>query len=376
MCARRSPRQPDPDPENTPLVVPQPPPPDNLPLGMNDDPEEGGPDDFGDLFALSDESYRDVLWYVWRRRSPGEIITTKTNPNAPIYVAKVIGPIDLDELAKQIGGGSFRLCGYRNGRKFIERPLEIEGPRKSQASERPAAPAAAPIVPGADTSALVAAIERGFAQLEQRVQPPQAPAAQPFAIKDVIEMAKMLKPDPTPQSSPDANVISSMIGMLKQGIELGATREGSGGTDWAAVIEKAMPLAEKLVSGLAMRRGVPPRRPPGQPVPASHAEVVQGPPTEPEAEPKESVRMAAVVDSLARAIESMGTENEIEPADFAATVETVLLPAELSMLRLSTTDGLMAELGTVADSFPILAKPQARAFVEAVLTELKAPPAE
>ena len=53
--------------------------------------------------------------------------------------------------------------------------------------------------------------------------------------------------------------------------------------------------------------------------------------------------------------------------------ETVLLPAELSMLRLTTTEGLMSELAAVADRFPALATPQARAYVDAVLSELRAP---
>ena len=71
---------------------------------------------------------------------------------------------------------------------------------------------------------------------------------------------------------------------------------------------------------------------------AEVVETVPAPAVEPE--PEESPRMAAVVDALARAVDAMGTDDDREPADFAATVETILNPVELSMLRLATTDGL------------------------------------
>ena len=384
MCARRAVRPDDLEPENAPPIVVQPVSGDTLPIGMEDrEPDDAGADDFGDLFALSDEAYRDALWYVWRRRVPGAPVERGTS-STPQYVTKLVGPIDLDSIAKQIGGGSFRLCGYRNGRKFIERPLEIDGPRKSHEPEKPApasAPTAAAGLSAQDVAAIVsAAIERVFARIEQKLTPPPAPAA--MGIKDVIEVAKMMRPE-SAQASPDANVVQSMIGMLKQGIELGATREPGGGTDWAAVIEKAMPLADRFISAIAQRRGVPQRRPApqGQPVPPSRAEVIPDQPTpaapvEPVGdEADESVRMAAVVEALARAIDAMGTEGEIEPADFAATAETILLPAELSMLRMTTTDGLMSELSGVSDRFPVFSKPQARAFVDAVLSELRSPTA-
>src|SRR5882724_5011020 len=359
-----APRNRAPATESAPkLVVPEPPPPDELPAGLSDpggDDDENGVEDLGDLLALSDEAYRDAVWYVWRRRTPGESVDRRSNPNAPIYVAKVVGAIDLDDLAKQIGGGSFRLCGFRNGRKFVERPFEVDGPRKVHSVDpKPAQGAAAPA--SQDLAAVLAStLERALDRIEQKLAAAPAPAVNGNAltIKDAIELAKMMRGEP--QGSPDAALVQSYVGILKDGIALGASREAPTGTDWASVVEKSMPLLEKMIGGLLSRRpGVPVRRP--APAPArpggSHAEVVHEPaPATPAAvepeEPGESVRMAAVVDSLARAVDAMGTDDEIEPADFAVTVETILQPAELSMLRLTTTDGLMSELGSVVERFP------------------------
>lgn len=364
------------------IVVPEPPPPDDLPVGLDnrgdDEHERGVADDLGDLFALSDESYRDVVWYVWRRRIAGEVVDRRSNPNAPIYVAKVVGPIDLDDLAKLIGGGSFRLCGFRAGRKIIERPIEVDGPKKSHAIDLAAGPAPAAATPPADVAQVVAAaVERVLERIEQRMSantPPNNNGGMTF--KDAIEMAKLMRGEP--QGSPDAALVQSYVGILKEGIALGTQRENPTGTDWGAVVEKSLPLLEKMIGGILTRRPVPVRRAappaPGQ-RPPSHAEVVQDQPQPPADESVgESVRMSAVVDSLARAVEAMGTENEIEPADFAVTVETILDPGELSMLRLTTTDGLMAELARVSERFPSLVTPQARVFVDAVLTALRTPP--
>jgi hypothetical protein len=380
MCARRA-RRPSPqdDEQLDPIIVEPPPGQDNgLPPGL-DEPDDAGADDFGDFLALADESFRDATWFIWRRAVPGEPVVPGSK-GTPKYVCKLVGPIDLDTIAQRVGGGSFRICGYRGTpfRKFIERPFEVDGPRKVHDTER--APAPAPPTNGsapADMAAAVtAAIAAGFARLEQKLQPPPA-AAPAMSFKDLIEAAKLMRPDPVQQENPNENTINAMMGLIKQGIELGATREPGAGTDWVAVIDKAMPIADKLVSALGQRRGVPPRRPPqGQPVPPSRAEVIETPPPAPEPEPAPegvNVRMAAVVDSLARSIEAMGTEREVEPADFAATAETVLLPAELSMLRLATTDSLMAELLQTVDQFPVFKTPQARVFVDAVLSDLRGP---
>lgn len=367
------------------LVVPSAPPADDAPAGLErpqgDDQPGNGPDDLGDLFALADESYRDAVWYVWRRRLPGDAVDKRSNPNAPIYVAKVVGPVDIDDLAKMTGGGSFRLCGYRGGEKFIERPFEVDGPRKVYPADVKAEPtAAAPVAAVPDQSqAIAAVIERMFDKLEQKLSTSQQSngSGNALTVKDAIELAKMMRGEP--QASPDAAVVQTYVGILKDGIALGAQREAAGGTDWAAVLEKGTPLLEKLVTGILTRRQAPPmRRAPGaQPArSASHAEVVQEPAATAPVDPPagESPRMTAVVEGLARAVDEMGTENEIEPADYAATVEHILNPAECSMLRITTTDTLMGELASVADRFPSLATPQARAFVDAVLTALRSEP--
>ena len=367
------------------MVIPAPPPPDDrVPMGFDDGyhGDDGRPDDDGDLAALSDESYRDATWFVYRRRLPGQVVDKGVNPNAPIYVAKMTGALDLEELANLVGGGSFRVVGYRGGSKFTEVPIEIDRPRKAHESD------ARIITPGQPVPAVVstpdasgARIDRLEAMLGEVLQQLKAPPApQPMTFADVIQAAKLMQPAPAPTVQPDKAVVDSMVSMLTRGIELGANREGSGGTDWAAIFANATPLIDKLatavISRAAMRRPVAQVRPvpPGRP--ASSAEVIEVPTPPAASEPQESVRMAAVVEALARAIDDMGTDNELDPAGFADSAETILNDAECAMLRMATVDGLMGELSPLVGRFPAFGKPQARTYVEAVLSALKSPAAD
>src|SRR5258706_4700308 len=165
------------------LVVPQPPPPgDEIPTGLGDDADSDSDalsDELGDISALSGESYRDSVWYVYRRRNPGEVVDKRSNPNAPVYVAKMVGPFDLEELANTVGGGSFRVVGMRAGRKFVGLPVEIDRPRKTFENERPSAPPSVSVPATADPTiiAVLSVLER----IEQTLAAPApAPAPPPF----------------------------------------------------------------------------------------------------------------------------------------------------------------------------------------------------
>jgi hypothetical protein len=371
--ANRSPGQ--------PLVVPEPPPaifdPENNGHGGEVDDETDLEDEFGELTALTDESYREAQWIVWRRRPPGS--SAPRGQVAATYLAKFIGPLDLEAIREKVGGGSFRICGYLKGRKFVERPVDFEGPLKVYPNEPQ--PVSAPVVQspaGADQlAAVLTRVMDRLEHVERIVTHPPAPPAAPMTMADVIAAAKMLRPEPA--AAPAEAAIGNMVQLLQQGIELGAQREPREGTDWAAIIEKALPLLEKTVTaalsrrpGQPVRRATPAATPPAS---GSHAEVVATEPAAPTPE-GESPRMTVVIEALARAIAAMGTETEIDPAGFAETVETVLEPAEAAMLRLGTVDQLMAELEAVADRFPVFRAPQARVFVDAVLKELREPTTE
>lgn len=357
-----------------------------------DDPT-GAEDALGDFQTLTEETGRDSYWIVWRRRTPGAV-DKNTNPSTPTYVCKILGALDLDELKRTVGGGSFRVCGYTaNGRKFGERSVTFEGPRKLVADDSPPVIPAATVSPvvtvqsAAPASDLVVLLQRMDARLDRLERTPlAAPVAPPvMSFSDVIEAAKAMKGE---RSDPDANVVSSMVGILQQGIELGKSAVKSGGepagTDWAVVVEKVAPSLERLLGAMLARRPMPAqmRRPmPANPAavqsdktPSPSGSVAEVIPDDQAGDPEPgNVRMAAVVDALARAIDGMGTPEEIEPADFAVTVETILSPLELSTLRIGTTDQLMGELSGLVDRFPALGKAQARPYVDAVLSALRDP---
>ena len=79
--------------------------------------------------------------------------------------------------------------------------------------------------------------------------------------------------------------------------------------------------------------------------------------------------MMTAIEALARSI-----ERRDDPADFTASLETILNPIELGWVRSKSADELLAEFGPFRAAYPALATPEARMFVDAVLSELRAAP--
>jgi hypothetical protein len=137
------------------------------------------------------------------------------------------------------------------------------------------------------------------------------------------------------------------------------------------VLDKLGPVAEKIAMAfMAPRRPGPPRPgAPAAPATASRAEVVD--PPEPEAAPGPEPgahRWPAVIEALAN-----GVASGVDPADFCTTLELLLPPQELGMLRMASADVVLEQVrANAGGAYPILATEQAAAFVQAVLAELNA----
>lgn len=319
-------------------------------------------DELGDILALSDESYREATWYVYRRRDHGAAPRGRSVTNAPVYVAKLVGPLEIEEVRNLVGGGMFKICGYRkrNGRnvKFIERNVEIEGPRKVwddvpvRPAPNPNATATAAATPGVPRE-LVEILSR----IEQRLaNTQQTPAVNGFSVKDMLELLRQLQPAPALPA--DVTMMKEMVGMAKDFMQLGAERQPDG-EGWVSVVDKLTPLAERLLSNV--RRPTVPMPPPPAPQPQHGASSAQVENVSP--------RMTAVVESLARAI-----DEGLDPSDFAGTVETILNDDECASLKLATAEHVIGELRTLSSRFPIFNTEQAATYVGELLEHLKNPP--
>jgi Mg/Co/Ni transporter MgtE len=81
----------------------------------------------------------------------------------------------------------------------------------------------------------------------------------------------------------------------------------------------------------------------------------------------DQVRMTAAVDALSRAI-----TGEMEPADFAGSLQDILSPEQLHLLKAlpeaQVTDVLLASAG---GRYPVLLAESAKGYITAVLQELK-----
>jgi len=354
----RAPKKSDPPPR---IEIP-----DTEPLPPIEDLVEDDPD-YGDLLALSDAEYSDATWYVWRQQIPGDPMPRRPYGNAPTYLAMLTGPLNLEAIRQQVGGGFFRVQGWRKKHCFKRFTINFEGPRKEFAVDAVRDPLVTSSVTSPGDPSVQAAILRQLDSIERRLNErtaavtPAAPAKDPVEL--AIMLAKVIRSGEGVQGSPDKVVVDAMLGMLKEGISLGQGREpdqAPRGTDWAAVIEKAMPLVDRVVTAMSARAmQMRYER-------ARSAEVVD----ETQSQPLDAagIRMTAVIDALARAV-----ADEIPPEDFADSMIHMLEPQELAMLKITTADQAMADLAGVIKRYPILSTPLAREYIAQVLAELNRP---
>lgn len=339
--------------------------------------------DRGDLEDLTDPRYQSWTWQVYRVRSLEDMARLKTRLQKP-WAMTIQGPLDKSALREAVGGGVFEAWGYIAGERGVrERHLfELEGPPREYAPA--AAPVAAPGATGAPTPAtppngtdpVLLAILQGLQKTQESILARlAAPAPAPgLSFRDVITMAEMLR------GQGGGVEMKDLVTLFKQGIEVGSTAVGGNEkSTLETILEKGLPALERIAVAVAARK---PARPPGTPTPArprepSSAAVVEdpapaGPAPAPELTPEQqaaAVRWGAAIDALARAIAD-GTE----PADFADTLDALLLPDEIDLMLAGGTNAVMEQIRTAGDRYPILLTPAAETFVGAVLASLSESP--
>jgi hypothetical protein len=336
----------------------------------------------GSLFSLQGPEFSDIEWSIHRYRNRQETALDPSG-NKHEWVADVVGDLHGADLVAQVGGGTFRFLGYRTSpdgkyKRIVHNKLiTLAGPRKNFAYEPPPAQIVAPAAqPQNDALArLLEKINERLDRIERT--PPPAPPPGP-TLKDMAEtmvLLKSLNPETPPVANADREIVNAYVEVLKQGIALGQVREPveEGGTDWAKVLETASPLVERIFTR---------RRPQGPPTgsrPVSAAQPAQpgdgtpqSVPTEEQGDPAERARWLVLIDSLARAL----TQRE-DPADFADRVESILQEDEVTLLRMSKAEEIMAQLAAHAgERYPVLATPGAKDYVAQVLAELNSAPSD
>ena len=332
------------------------------------DPDEIDPD-LGEIFALSDPSLKDVTWYVYRMRHASDTPPGQRVSNAPLYIAKLVGPLDIEELRKSLGGGHFKVLGFRGRKKIRERQVEFEGPYKVF-DAKPSEPSPAPqarVVRNTTSPELLAFLSRLDQRMDKLEEKTGSAPNGAITMKDILALLQHQQQQQSqPTQSPDAAILKEMFGMAREFAE--SSRNSDGDNTLAVVLDKVGPIVEKVFSQ--------PRRPPQRPGPAapppsptptnagaavaSSAEIVDDP---------GNMRMGAVIDALARAV-----AEGLDPAEFADTVEVILPSEEVAMLRAMPVEEVMKILAEVTHRFPILATPEARAYVESLLAYLNTTP--
>lgn len=337
----------------------------------------------GNLFAIHGDEWAEVEWSIQRYRTRQEIGNDPAGLKTE-WVADHYGEVNGQEMAHQLGGGTFRFMGYRkadDGRKRLiyNKPIAIAGPRRDH-SYVPPPPAPVPVItngaPHSDPLLrdLLDRMDRRLERLEEhgRVTPPQQ-----TSLKDMAETMVLLNGLNGHQREPNGEVVKQMLGFVQQGVDLANSQGGGsgGGTDWAKLAETVMPIARDFLDQVRETRRMREAARRGRPV--SRAEVVDPaggsptPPTEPQPIDAAEIRALAVIDALSRAI----VEGE-QPEDFAVTLEALLPAPELFQLKAATSTEMVmsALIAKAGDHYPVLKTPQAAQYVDRVLTEIRTDP--
>lgn len=347
--------------------------------------DEPAPDDeaAGDVTMLSGDAFADYTWSIFRQRTRAE----QSDGGQPWeYWCRKTGPIDLEQLQSEVGGGTFELRGYRklgtgSGRRGLKKRVTVTLRGDRQQSESPSSPTPTPPTAPTTTSSsdpIVRLIER----MDERMDRMQeavlmlargSSSQSTGSIRDIAEVMKVLNEIRQPAArDPDLEVVKTLMGVFQQGISMGQQREPApigDGPDWNGIVNTAAPIFNKVVDVFVesrkrqtIRRAVPPTTP-------SRAEVVGDPePAEtvaPEPDMRQ-VRMMALMDALARAI-----ERRLDPADFADTVADSLPADELAPFLTNPPELVVAEIARVGIRYPAIATDAGKAYIGAVLQALR-----
>jgi hypothetical protein len=349
--------------------------------------DEDDTPDRGDLEDLTDPRYADWAWQVYRIRSLEEMARVKTRLQR-VWVLTIQGPLNKSALREAVGGGVFEAWGYIAGERGVrERHLfELEGPPRTY---DPPAPPASPITaaapapttpasPNGSDPVLLAMIQNQQKTLDAIMARLAAPAAAPgLSFTDALAMAELMGRGGRGGGGAD---MKELVAVLQQGIEIGGNAVGGNEKSTLEVIlEKGLPALERVAAAMASRARVRPvSPPPARKHEPSSAAVVEDPATPPpwpapapELTPDQqaaAVRWGGAVDALARAI-----ADNTDAADFADTLDALLLPDEIELMLAGGTASVMEQIRTAGDRYPILTTPAAEQFVGAVLASLAEP---
>lgn len=368
----------------------------SAPQRSDDEEWDGVVAEGGDVFDLVDARYADWKWYVYRQKAKAEMLAEPGS--APrVLVTKVLGPLDSMQIQEEHGGGVFEFWGFFDGKLRRRVTAEIAGPRKNYmappvvvtTTPPPVAPAPAPFPD--PYGRRMDRLENLLEQLLTRPAP-APPPPQGLGFEQAIQLFTMMQQSVAP---PGGN-IRELVEVFKLGAEVRNDIEpGAAKSTGEMVLDRLVPVAERLAT-VIMSRTQPPtvRRPaPPPPGPSGHpavttssAQVVDETPAATAAPPasdedvEAQSRIIVLVGAVVRAI-----QEKRDPEDFAVTVDEILSPDEVALLEhpSTTVDALLAQmnavtggrhttLGAIVDN-RFVPSQDARAFVEAVLVELRRP---
>lgn len=374
----------------------------------------------GDLADLDAPGFADWEWNVYRLRTAEEMARSGTR-SPRVWITKRVGPINLNEIHADYGGGWFEFWGKQNGVTLRKFRRELEGepkliqtktlPAVNQSVQAPngAALSSAPVdVESAVRRAVLAerrraekelerrereaerrALDERLARLEQLIQQaataPRTPAGKSESLKELMEVAMMMR-SLSGEGAAGVNpldLLKSAREWMEQGILLGEKREPGdpeGGAGWNA--ERVSAIAQSLAQILT-RFTPPPRRPGGPPPPTpagptttnangSSATVVDAP-----AAATPAHRYKTAIEAVAR-----GMVTGKDPADIADSLEDMLDESEVMELRTAVVppDGHPATAAEVLEfvriqhgigPFPQLESPGGKVYMDSVLTALR-----
>ncbi len=297
----------------------------------------------GDL-ELLEQLGDGVTFYLYRIGLDGHKVA-RGFENVPAFTMKFTGRFDLDEVAKQVGGGSFEVIARTGTSIVAKRRISIEGTPR-QVRYEPPAPAPPPPAPA--PSADLSRLEQQLADLRTELRGLRAPAATP-SLEELLRITERLQRPSAP--APSLEGMISIVEMIDRQAERMAERTGSERNPLAAVLKDAVPEVLRL---LGARAG-------GAPVPAAAGSAQPSPAA---AEPNVLVAM------LARAI-AYGRD----PESVADATEEILSDVEVAQLRGADPEQVIAHLHSVASAHPEILSESGIAWVRSWHAALRTPPA-
>jgi hypothetical protein len=189
----------------------------------------------GDLASLVGAASEGVVTYVYRIDNSGRKVPN--GAGSELYLARLDGPPDFDEIRSRWGGGFYEVMVQKRGGQMITSSrFGIDGDPKPVTPEAVAEPEVAGVRATDATSlavALTTVLSPVFEQLagtmkliaERQTTPPPAPPVDQLAmVREVVTMMRETQPAP---AAPEDNV-DRMLSMFERGMKLGRESEGAG----------------------------------------------------------------------------------------------------------------------------------------------------